>query len=109
MSLEHIEAAGEVPDVLAQRVPPGHDGMDQVGVAGVVVLGVPVLALTEAAQVGRQDDVALPDQLEAVVAIRRVGVLQPHRLGLSGPVTVTRQHGRPRRDPSRRDQQVGGH
>ena len=38
-SLEDVEAAPQVPDVLGQRVPPRHDGVHQVGVAGVVVLG----------------------------------------------------------------------
>ena len=97
---------GEVPDVLRQGVPPGHDGVDEVGVAGVVVLGIPVLALPEAAQVGRQHDVPLPDELEGVVAVRRVGVLQPDRLGLARAVPVAGQHRRALGDPPVGDQQV---
>jgi len=36
---EDVEGAGAVPQVLGERVPPGHDLVDQIGVAGVVVLG----------------------------------------------------------------------
>ena len=41
---EHVEAAGQVPEVLGQRSPPAHELVDQVGVAGVVVGRVPVRA-----------------------------------------------------------------
>jgi hypothetical protein len=81
--------------------------MDEVGVTGVVVLGVPVLPFAEAAQVGGQHDVALPDELERVVAVRRVGVLEPDRLRLARPVPVAGQHRRPLGDQPVGDQQVG--
>ena len=109
--LQHVEAAPQVPDVLGQRVPARHGGVDQVGVARVVVLGVPVEALAEAAQVGRQHDVAPPGQLEGVVGVGHVGVLQADHLGLARPVAVAGEDGRARRAVGALvgDEQVGRH
>ena len=111
-SSQHVEAATQVPDVLGQRVPARHGGVDEVGVARVVVLGVPVQALAEAAQVRRQHDIAPAGQLERVVGVRHVGVLQPDHLGLPRPVAVAGEDGRARVGASSRavgDEQVGRH
>ena len=62
----------------------------------VVVLGVPVEPLAEAAKVGRQHHVAAPDQLQGVVGVGHVGVLEPDHLGLARAVTVAGQDGRRR-------------
>ena len=51
---EDVEGAGEVPQVLGERVPAPHDLVDQVGVAAVVIRRVPVGTLAEAAQVRGQ-------------------------------------------------------
>ena len=108
-STEDVEGAAEVPDVLRQRVPSGHDGMDQVGVAGVVVLGIPVEAFAEAPQVGREHHIALPYELQGIVAVGRIGVLESHRLGLTRPVPVAGQHRCAGRDPPIGHQQVRRH
>ena len=62
-----------------------------------MVLGVPVLALTETAQVRGEHDIPAPDQLEAVVGIGHLGVLETDDLALAGPVPVAGEHGRPGR------------
>ena len=80
MLLEDVEAAPQVPDVLAQRVPARHGRVHQVGVAGVVVLGRPVEALAEAAQIGSEDEVAPTGQLERVVGVGHVGVRETYGL-----------------------------
>ena len=109
--LQHVEAAPQVPDVLGQRVPPRHGGVHQVGVARVVVLGIPVEPLAEAAQVGRQHDVAPAGQLERVVGVGHVGVLEPDHLRLARPVAVAGEDGRSRRPALALvgHQQVGRH
>ncbi len=109
MLAEDVQGAAEVPDVLRQRVPSGHDGMDQVGVARVVVLGIPVEPFAEATQVGREHHIALPYQLQGVVAVGRIGVLQSDRLGLARPVPVAGQHRCAGGDPPVGHQQVRRH
>ena len=89
-------AAGQVPQVLGQRAEPRHHGVDEVGVAGVVVVGVPVEALAEAPQVGGEHDVAPPGQLVRVVGVGRARALEPARLGLARPVAVDGEHRRTR-------------
>ena len=109
--LEQIEAAPQIPDVLGQRVPTRHRRVDEVGVAGVVVLGVPVLPLAEAAQVRGEHDIPAADQLEAVVGVGHLGVLESDDLALAGPVPVAADDGRAGRGVSPRvgNQQVGGY
>ena len=68
VGLEHVEGPGQVPQVLGQRVPSAHHLVDQVGVAGVVVVGVPVGPLAEAPQVRRQHHVTPAGQFGGVVA-----------------------------------------
>ena len=68
--LEHVERAGQVPQVGGERGLAGHHRVHEVGVAGVVVGWVPVEPLAEAAQVGGQHDVAAPGELVGVVAVR---------------------------------------
>ena len=70
---------------------PRHHGVDEVGVTGVVVLGVPVEALAEAAHVGGEHHVAALGQLVRVVGVGRPGALEPDRLGPSR----ARARGRP--------------
>jgi len=108
--LQHVERAPQVPHVLRQRVPAGHGGVDEVRVAGVVVLGVPVQPLAEAAQVGSQDDVAAPHQLQPVVRVGHVGVRQPDDLCLARPMPVTGHDSGTRRLvlTAVGDKQVGG-
>ena len=91
----HIEAALQVPDVLCQGVRAGHGRVHQVGVAGVVHLGVQVEPLAEAAQVRRQHDVAPTGQLQGVVGVGHVGVLEPDHLRLARTVAVAGEDGRP--------------
>ena len=79
MGLEDVEGACQVPQVLGEGLTPGHHGVDQVGVAGVVVVGVPVEPLAEAAQVGGEHDVATPGQLVGVVGVGGAGALEPAR------------------------------
>ena len=112
MFLQDVERSAEVPHVLGQRVPPGHHGVDEVGVAGVVIIGIPVLALSEAAEVRCEDDVAAPGQLVGVVGVGHVGVLETDRLGLAGAVAVAGQHRRTRApsiDTGVRHEEVGRH
>ena len=108
--LQDVEGAPQVPDVLRQGIPAGHGRMDEVRVAFVVVVGVPIEPFTEAAQVGCQHDVAAPDELQRVVGVGHVGVLQPDDLRLARPVAVAGQDGRPGRLvlPLVGDEQVGG-
>ncbi len=111
VSGQDIEAAPQVPDVLAQRVPARHGGVHQVGVADVVVLGRPVEPLAETAQIGGEDDVAPTGQLQRVVGVGHGGVLEAHRLGLARSVSMAGQDGGPRLaiGTGIRHQQVRGH
>ena len=99
----------EVPEVLGERAPAGHDLVHEVGVTGVVVLGVPVQALAEAAQVRGQHHVAAPGELGRVVTTRLVPRLDPADTGLARAVAVDGQDGRPRARTAVGHQEVGGY
>ena len=102
----------QVPDVLGQRVPPRHGGVHEVGVAGVVVLGVPVEPLAEAAQVRRQHHVAPADQLRARSRRWACRCARARTTcDLPGPVAVAGEDGRPgcRVRALVGHEQVGGH
>ena len=54
---EHVERTAQVPQVARERHDAGHRRADEVPVAVVLVVGHPVGAFTEAAEVGREHDV----------------------------------------------------
>ncbi len=110
MGLQHVEGPGQVPEVLGQRIPPPHDLVDQVGVAGVVVLGVPVGPLAEAPEVRGQDHMPPAGQLGGVVAPRGgLGIVETTDPGLPRSVPVDGQDGRPGCTAPVGHQQIGRH
>ncbi len=100
---------GHVPDVLGQRVHSGHHGVDEVGVAAVVIGGVPVGPLPEAAEIGGEDHVAPADELDGVVPVGGVGLVEAADEGLAGAVAVGGQDGGTGAHPAVGDEQVRRH
>ena len=109
MVLEDVEAPGHVPQVLGERVLPGHHGVDQVGVTAVVVGRVPVGPLAETAEVGGEDHVPPPDELDGVVAVGGLGLVQTAHERLPRSVAVGGQHGGAGPDPVVGDEKIGRH
>jgi hypothetical protein len=97
MLLEDVEGAGEIPQILRERVRAGGDRVDEVEVAAVLVGWVPVGAFAEAPQVGREHHVAAlgePMRVVPVVGADRGAALlvaQTADLRLAGTVAVLRQ------------------
>ena len=102
-------AAGQVPEVLGQWIPAPHHLVDQIGVAAVVVGRVPVGALSEAAQVGRQhhDGPAGPTRRRSRCPGASSGS-RPHTSDLPGPWPWTARTAEPGVHPIVGDQQIGG-
>ena len=69
MLLEDVERAREVPEVLRERACTRGRGVHEVEVAGVLVGRVPVGALAEAPQVGRQHHIPADRELMGIVAV----------------------------------------
>ena len=94
--------AGEIPEVLRERVRAGGDRVHEVEVAAVLVGRVPVGPFAEAAQVGREHDVAALGELVRVVAVVRgdrgaaLLVAEAAHLRLARAVTVLREDRRRR-------------
>ena len=82
--------------------------MDQVGVAGVMVVGIPVGPLAKAPEVRGQHHVAAPSQLGGVVAALGGLGVEAADPGFSRAVPVDGQHRRAGRPPVVGDEQVGG-
>ena len=105
---EQVERTAQVPQVALERHDAGHRRADEVPVAVVLVVGHPVGAFTEAAEVGREHDMTHRRELVRVVVARAAfDEAAHHRLARSVP--VDREHGGSRRDPLVRDEQIRGH
>ena len=78
-------ARPQVPEVALERHDAGHRGAHEVPVAVVLVVGHPVGALAEAAEVGREHDVAGASRAGARSRRPRRPATRPHTSALPGP------------------------
>ncbi len=113
MTGQHVEAALEIPEVARQRHDSRHRCAHEIPVAVVLVVGHPIGACAEAAQVGRKDHVSRECELMGIVAgvpvdLRAFGgivVVDAAHHRLARPVAVDREHGRSRRVTTVRDEE----
>ena len=108
-------AAGEVPEVLRERVGAGGDRVHEVEVAPVLVGRQPIGPFPEVAEVGRQHHVPeLGEAMRVVAAVlldrgRVLVAVEAAHLGLARTVTVLGEDGRPRFGAVVRHQEERGH
>ena len=105
---QHVERAPEVPEVALERHDAGHRRAHEIPVAVVLVVGHPVAALAEAAQVGREHDVAERREHVRVVVARAARLDAAHER-LARAVPVDREHGGPGGVAARGDEEIRGH
>ena len=78
--LQHVEAAGEVPEVLRERVGAGGDRVHEVEVAPVLVGRQPIGPFPEVAEVGRQHHVPeLGEAMRVVAAVCSIAASRRRR------------------------------
>ena len=106
---EHVERALQVPQVARVRDDAGHRRAHEIPVAVVLLVGHPVAALTEPAQVGREHDVALAREhvrVRRAFVVLLVGDAADARLPRTVP--VDREQRGPGLDPIVRDEEIRG-